>query len=156
MRWFRRKSDGEPTAAGADAGSSGSEAGLRRGEALAQPAASGTVTPEQPAVTTGVNPEQLRAEIIEVLRTVYDPEIPVNVYEIGLVYEIGIEPAGKVRIRMTLTSPMCPVAESLPIEVENKVAGIRGVTDVSLDLVWEPPWTPAMMSEEARLLLNIG
>jgi FeS assembly SUF system protein len=98
----------------------------------------------------------LRDAIVEVLRTVYDPEIPVNIYEIGLIYQLDVSPKGEVSVRMTLTSPMCPVAESLPPEVEAKIAGVPGVTDVKLDLVWEPPWTPAMMSEEARLLLNIG
>ena len=117
------------------------------------------MTHEEPvpaASAAAVDPERLREAIVERLRSVYDPEIPVNIYEIGLIYGLDVEPSGKVGIRMTLTSPMCPVAESLPIEVENKVAGLPGVTDVSLELVWDPPWTPAMMSEEARLLLNIG
>jgi FeS assembly SUF system protein len=85
-----------------------------------------------------------------VLRTVFDPEIPVNIYEIGLIYELNVSPEGDVAIRMTLTSPMCPVAETLPPEVENKVAAVPGVRDVKLDLVWEPAWTPSMMSEDAR------
>ena len=135
MQWFRRKSDGEPIADGEPVTG-------------AAPAAA-----DSPAA---VDPEKLRETIVERLRTVYDPEIPVNIYEIGLIYGLDIEPAGQVHIRMTLTSPMCPVAESLPIEVENKVRGLPGVTDVGLELVWDPPWTPAMMSEEARLLLNIG
>jgi FeS assembly SUF system protein len=97
----------------------------------------------------------LRDAIVEVLRTVYDPEIPVNIYEIGLVYNLDVDAEGEVGIRMTLTSPMCPVAETLPPEVQAKVASVPGVRDVKLDLVWEPPWTPSMMSEEARLLLNI-
>jgi FeS assembly SUF system protein len=160
MQWFRRKSDDEPAAADAPSGGSGasdvSDAVVRpadAGPALVPAASSSQAAPASPPAVDG---EQLHAQIIEMLRTVYDPEIPVNVYEIGLVYGIDIAAGGKVHIRMTLTSPMCPVAESLPIEVENKVAGIRGVTDVSLELVWDPPWTPAMMSEEARLLLNIG
>jgi FeS assembly SUF system protein len=106
----------------------------------------GTVAPGQ---------EPLRDAIVEVLRTVYDPEIPVNIYEIGLIYQLDVDAEGKVGIRMTLTSPMCPVAETLPPEVETKIAGVAGVRDVKLDLVWDPPWTPSMMSEEARLLLNI-
>ena len=103
-----------------------------------------------------VDPEKLREAVIDVLRTVYDPEIPVNIYEIGLVYKLDVSPEGNVDIQMTLTSPMCPVAESLPPEVEAKVASVPGVNDVKLDLVWDPPWNPSMMSEEARLLLNIG
>jgi FeS assembly SUF system protein len=103
-----------------------------------------------------VDPERLREAIIDVLRTVYDPEIPVNIYEIGLVYQLDVTPHGEVTVQMTLTSPMCPVAESLPPEVEAKIAAVQGVTDVKLDLVWDPPWNPSMMSEEARLLLNIG
>ena len=103
-----------------------------------------------------VDPDKLREAVIEVLRTVYDPEIPVNIYEIGLVYKLDVSPEGNVDMQMTLTSPMCPVAESLPPEVEAKVACVPGVNDVKLDLVWDPPWNPSMMSEEARLLLNIG
>ncbi len=141
MQWFRRKSDGEPVTAEAHAGGPEVPAG-------GAPAA-GSGAPS-------VDAERLREAIVERLRTVYDPEIPVNIYEIGLIYGLDVEPDGRVRIRMTLTSPMCPVAESLPIEVENKVGAVPGVTDVKLELVWDPPWTPAMMSEEARLLLNIG
>ena len=97
----------------------------------------------------------LRQDIVDALRSIYDPEIPVNIYDIGLIYEIDVQPEGRVDIRMTLTSPMCPVAESLPPEVQAKVAAVDGVADCNVDLVWEPTWTPAMMSEDARLLLNI-
>ena len=131
----------------ADGAEHGSSAG---GEPVTGAAPAAAVSPAT------VDPEKLRETIVERLRTVYDPEIPVNIYEIGLIYGLDIEPQGQVHIRMTLTSPMCPVAESLPIEVENKVASLPGVTSVGLELVWDPPWTPAMMSEEARLLLNIG
>jgi len=103
-----------------------------------------------------VPPAELRESIIAAMRTVFDPEIPVNIYDIGLIYELNIEPSGHVGIKMTLTSPMCPAAETLPPEVERKVAAVAGVTDVTLDLVWEPTWSPAMMSEDAKLLLNIG
>ena len=89
------------------------------------------------------------------LRTVYDPEIPVNVYELGLVYGIDVDPAGVVTVRMTLTSPACPVAGSLPPEVESKVRAIPGVTDAKVDLVWDPPWNPNLMSEAAKLQLGI-
>lgn len=94
-------------------------------------------------------------QIVEVLRTVYDPEIPVNIYEMGLIYGIDVLPPGNVVIRMTLTSPGCPVAASLPLEVENRVLALPGVTSVYVDLVWDPPWTPERMSEAARLQLGL-
>jgi len=97
----------------------------------------------------------LKDRVIEVMRTIYDPEIPVNVYELGLVYNIDADPNGTVVIRMTLTSPMCPVAGSLPPEVEQKVRAIPGATSVKVDLVWDPPWNPSMMSEAAKLQLNM-
>ena len=99
--------------------------------------------------------QSVEEEIIDVLRTVYDPEIPVNIYELGLVYKVDVSPEGKVDISMTLTSPGCPVAGSLPIEVENKVRQVAGVTDVKLDLVWDPPWTPELMTEAAKLQLGM-
>jgi FeS assembly SUF system protein len=99
--------------------------------------------------------EEIRKLVVESLRTVYDPEIPVDIYELGLVYNIDISPDGKVEIRMTLTSPGCPVAESLPREVELKTASIDGVNEVRIDLVWDPPWTIDRMSEAARLELNL-
>jgi FeS assembly SUF system protein len=99
--------------------------------------------------------EAIREDVIGLLRTVFDPEIPVNVYELGLVYEINVTPPGDVHIRMTLTSPACPVAGSLPPEVETKVASVSGVTSVKVELVWDPPWSPDKMSEAARLQLNV-
>jgi len=96
-----------------------------------------------------------RRAIVDMLRSIYDPEIPVNIYDIGLIYDIDLQDDGDVRIRMTLTSPMCPVAETLPPEVESKVACVDGVRNVTIDLVWEPSWSPVMMSEDARLLLNM-
>ena len=99
--------------------------------------------------------EKLREEIIEILRSVYDPEIPVNIYELGLIYDIAIDENASVKITMTLTSPMCPVAESLPPEVEAKVQGVPGVTNAAIDLVWEPPWDPSKMTEAARLQLGM-
>jgi len=98
---------------------------------------------------------QLESEIIEVIKTVFDPEIPVNVYDLGLIYEISVEEDNKVRIVMTLTSPNCPVAESLPEEVHEKVAAIDGVTSVDLNLTFDPPWTKDMLSEEALLELGL-
>ncbi len=99
--------------------------------------------------------EAIKQGVVDMLRTVYDPEIPVDIYELGLVYDVNVEESGNVAIRMTLTSPMCPVAESLPPEVEEKVRGVPGVTDVKIDLVWEPPWSPSLMSEAARLELGM-
>lgn len=99
--------------------------------------------------------EAIKQGVVDMLRTVYDPEIPVDIYELGLVYDVNVEESGNVAIRMTLTSPMCPVAESLPPEVEEKVRGVPGVTEVKIDLVWEPPWSPSLMSEAARLELGM-
>lgn len=98
--------------------------------------------------------EQLKSAVVDVLKTVYDPEIPVDIWELGLIYDLDVDEGGGVKIRMTLTSPMCPVAETLPPEVEAKARGVEGVSDVKLDLVWDPPWSPSMMSEAARLELN--
>jgi FeS assembly SUF system protein len=98
--------------------------------------------------------EPLRSAVVDVLKTVYDPEIPVDIWELGLIYDLDVDEKGAVKIRMTLTSPMCPVAETLPPEVEAKTRAVSGVTDVKLDLVWDPPWSPSMMSEAARLQLN--
>jgi FeS assembly SUF system protein len=97
----------------------------------------------------------LRDQVIEQLKTVFDPEIPVNIYELGLIYDVAIDPEGRTKIRMTLTSPSCPAAEELPPEVETKARSVPGVTSVELDLVWEPPWTPERMSEAAKLELGM-
>ena len=99
--------------------------------------------------------DALRQQIIQVLRGIYDPEIPVNIYELGLIYKVTVDDAGVVFIRMTLTSPNCPVAGSLPPEVESKVKAVAGVTEVRIDLVFDPPWTKDMMSEAAKLALGI-
>jgi FeS assembly SUF system protein len=93
--------------------------------------------------------------VIQELKTVYDPEIPVDIYELGLVYEVEVREGSAVHVKMTLTSPMCPVAESLPPEVEEKLRALPGVSDVQLEVVWDPPWSPDMMSEAARLELNL-
>ena len=89
------------------------------------------------------------------LKQVYDPEIPVNIVDLGLIYDVNVDETGKAAIRMTLTTPMCPAAEELPPEVETKARGVPGITGVTLDLVWEPPWSPDMMSEAARLDLGM-
>ena len=98
---------------------------------------------------------ELEAQIIETLRTCYDPEIPVNIYELGLIYAVQVDPAGEVNIRMTLTSPSCPAAGSLPPEVEDKVKAVPGVTNARVEVVWDPTWNPSMMSEAARLQLGL-
>lgn len=97
----------------------------------------------------------IEAQVIEALRTIFDPEIPVNIYEMGLIYDVKVEPSGVVAIRMTLTSPNCPAAQSLPSEVEAKVKEVPGVTDAKIEIVWEPPWDPDKMSEAARLQLGM-
>lgn len=102
----------------------------------------------------GADDAAVRAEIVEAVSSVYDPEIPVNIYELGLIYDIDILPGRHVEVVMTLTSPMCPVAESLPGEVEARVRGVESVKDVHVELTWEPPWTPEMMSEAAKLELG--
>jgi FeS assembly SUF system protein len=93
--------------------------------------------------------------VIEALRTVYDPEIPVNIFELGLVYKVDVDDHDVVHIEMTLTSPMCPVAETLPDEVRAKVEAVEGVSGASVEVVWDPPWNPGMMTEEAQLELGI-
>jgi FeS assembly SUF system protein len=110
-------------------------------------------TPE--SGTNGVKQSLLEQQIVEVLCTIYDPEIPVDIYELGLIYAIKVTPDNEVEILMTLTSPACPVAGTLPIEVENKIAAIPGVKDVNVEIVWEPPYSMEMMSEAARLQLGL-
>ena len=97
----------------------------------------------------------LREQVIEVLRSCYDPEIPVDIYELGLIYDVDVDPAGRVRIQMTLTSPACPVAGSLPGEVEMRVQAIDGVASTHVELVWDPPWDQERMSEAAKLTLGL-
>tara|TARA_B100000900_G_scaffold317148_1_gene276138 strand:+ start:647 stop:967 length:321 start_codon:yes stop_codon:yes gene_type:complete len=99
--------------------------------------------------------KKLGGEIIEEICKIYDPEIPVNIYELGLIYDVKISDTFDVLIEMTLTSPNCPVAESLPLEVEEKVAAIDNINDVKVNIVFEPPWTKEMMSEEAKLELGM-
>ena len=101
-----------------------------------------------------VNAAVLEPRIIEALSTVYDPEIPVNIYELGLIYDVDIHPNGDLDIRMTLTSPACPVAGTLPLEVESKAGEVEGVGNVTVELVWDPPWTPDRMTEAAKLELG--
>ena len=98
---------------------------------------------------------ELKKEVISEIKKIYDPEIPVNIYELGLIYKIEINVNGKVNIEMTLTSPNCPVAESLPKMVKENILMVEGVKDVDLKIVWDPPWTKDKMSEAAKLELNL-
>ena len=110
--------------------------------------------PQHPA-SEAATEDKLEDRIVEVLKTCYDPEIPVDIYELGLIYQIEVREGNAVYVQMTLTSPMCPVAETLPPEVEDKVRSVPGVSGVELELVWEPPWNLDMMSEAAKLQLGL-
>jgi|TARA_B100000214_G_scaffold331071_1_gene271829 FeS assembly SUF system protein len=98
---------------------------------------------------------ELKEKIITEIKKIYDPEIPVNIYELGLIYDIKIEKENSVKVKMTLTTPNCPVAESLPKEVKDSIMKLKEVKDVDLQLVWDPPWDKTMMSEAAKLELNL-
>jgi len=98
---------------------------------------------------------ETKDKIIEEIRKIYDPEIPVNIYELGLIYDIKVENKNTAKVKMTLTSPNCPVAESLPQEVKDSIMQVEEIESVDLDLVWEPPWNKDMMSEAAKLELNL-
>lgn len=102
-----------------------------------------------------VDQTQIEKLVIDGLRTVYDPEIPVNIYELGLIYGVAVEPSGMVTIRMTLTAAGCPAAQSLPLEVEQRARAVPGVADVKVDVVFDPPWDQSLMSEAARLELGL-
>lgn len=129
------------------------------GEASA-PVTDGLSTTPPTSSPTGAPPGaassgELEGRVVDVLKTCFDPEIPVNIYELGLIYSIQADPQGMVNVRMTLTSPACPVAGSLPPEVEAKIRGLAGVSDAKVEVVWDPPWGPAMMSDAAKLQLNL-
>ena len=97
----------------------------------------------------------IRNKVIEEIKKIYDPEIPVNIYELGLIYKLEVDDKNKVKVDMTLTSPNCPVAESLPKQVKENIMKVEGVSDVNLNIVWEPPWNKDRMSEAAKLELNL-
>ena len=97
----------------------------------------------------------IKDKVIAEIKKIYDPEIPVNIYELGLIYDVSVDKKNKVYVKMTLTTPNCPVAESLPKEVKDTIKEIKEVSDVDLDLVWDPPWDKSMMSEAAKLELNL-
>ena len=97
----------------------------------------------------------IKNQVIEEIKKIYDPEIPVNIYELGLIYKVEVDETNKVNIDMTLTSPNCPVAESLPKEVKESAMQVDGIEDVNLELVWDPPWNKDMMSDAAKLELNL-
>jgi FeS assembly SUF system protein len=119
-----------------------------------------TKTAEAPATQTpsAIAPEEmarLTDEIVGALKTVYDPEIPADIYELGLIYKVDIDDDRMVNIDMTLTTPNCPSAAELPLQVENAVAGVPGVREAKVNIVWDPPWDPSRMSDEARAVLNM-
>ena len=97
----------------------------------------------------------IKNKVVEEIKKIFDPEIPVNIYELGLIYKIEVDEKNKINIDMTLTSPNCPVAESLPKDVKENIMKVEGVSDVNLNLVWEPPWDKGKMSEAAKLELNL-
>lgn len=96
----------------------------------------------------------IKNQVIAAIQTVHDPEIPINIWEVGLIYEVNVDDAGKAHVLMTLTSPNCPVAESLPNDVKTVVAAVEGVTEAEVEITWDPPWDPEMMSEAAQLELG--
>jgi len=130
------------------------DAGNPSGLAEEQPAEQASEVPGPPGLA---DPElaRLTDEIIAALKTVYDPEIPCDIYELGLIYKIDIADDRKVAIEMTLTTPNCPSAQELPGMVENAVASVPGVGEVKVDIVWDPPWDPSRISDEARAVLNM-
>jgi FeS assembly SUF system protein len=133
---------------------------LDESTAVAQPPATEQQAPERPAAAkpSAIPPEEmsrLTDEIVGALKTVYDPEIPADIYELGLIYRVDVDDDRAVSIDMTLTTPNCPSAAELPAQVENAVAGVQGVREAKVTIVWDPPWDPSRMSDEARAVLNM-
>jgi FeS assembly SUF system protein len=137
--WISRKLGGEQTVAEEPALAPAPESAVAAGPVAANP----------------VTQLDMEARVLEAVRMVYDPEIPVNIHELGLIYDLQVSPDGNVDIKMTLTAPSCPEAGFIPGRVETAVRGVSGVKDVKVELVWEPQWTPARMSEAAKLQLGI-
>jgi FeS assembly SUF system protein len=121
---------------------------------VAEPAATPS-TPSAQADTPSDDIARMTDDIVQALKTVYDPEIPADIYELGLVYKIDIADDRGVKVDMTLTTPNCPSAQELPMMVENAVASVPGVREVKVEVVWDPPWDPSRMSDEARVVLNM-
>jgi FeS assembly SUF system protein len=111
--------------------------------------------PPAPAASVPEDGQTLEERVIAAAKTCYDPEIPVNIYELGLIYKLDVDASGDVQIKMTLTSPACPVAGQLPKDVQAKVAAVSGVKSVNVEVVWDPPWDKSMMSESAMLELGL-
>src|SRR6476620_2173456 len=122
-------------------------------DAPAQPAATSSDT--TPLVADAARPEAVKPAIVEAIQTVYAPEIPVNIWELGLIYDVIVDAAGVAGVRMTLTAPGCPAAQSLPVEVAEKVKAVPGVTDAKVEVVWEPAWSKERMSDVAKLELGM-
>ena len=123
--------------------------------APAEAAAPATVPAERPSTIPAEEMARLTDEIVVALKTVFDPEIPADIYELGLIYKVDIDDGRMVNIDMTLTTPNCPSAAELPAQVENAVAGVPGVREAKVNIVWDPPWDPSRMSDEARAVLNM-
>ena len=123
--------------------------------APAEPTAAATTAAEKPSAIPADELARMTDEIVTALKTVYDPEIPADIYELGLIYNVDVDDDRAVKITMTLTTPNCPAAEDLPGQVENAVASVPGVREAKVDIVWDPPWDPSRMSDEARTVLNM-
>ncbi len=110
---------------------------------------------EAPENTPAHEPDAIKAAVIEALKQIYDPEIPVNIYDLGLIYGVDVDESGRVDVKMTLTAPGCPVAQTFPGQVEAAIRQVPGVTDAHVEVVWDPPWTKDRMSEAAKLQLGM-
>lgn len=149
--------DAAPPAApsAADRDGDGPGDGLNVESLLAPPPPSAASGQPQIGPTDAARTEALTPAVVEAISTVFDPEIPVNIYELGLIYEVAVDADNQVGVKMTLTSPACPSAQQLPSEVRYKIKALQGVADCQVEIVWEPPWTKEMMSETAKLSLGI-
>lgn len=125
------------------------------GATAAEPTAADTAAAEKPSAIPADELARLTDEIVTALKTVYDPEIPADIYELGLIYNVDVDDDRGVKVTMTLTTPNCPAAADMPGQVENAVASVPGVREAKVDIVWDPPWDPSRMSDEARAVLNM-